>query len=433
MTSRSRIVMLGAAALSLAAVTSLSGQGRPSISALPVSVLSPPDNPITNDKVALGKLLFWDPILSGNKDVACATCHHPGHAYADGRDLSIGVDGTGLGTGRHPVAGSTMPLVRRNSLTILNAAFNGLVSDGPGDPVSAPMFWDMRAQSLEMQALGPMSSLEEMRGAGYGETEILPEIVSRLQANSTYRKLFANVFGGASPVTTQNLGRAIAAFERRLVTPNSAFDRYMRGDRSAMSAEQVDGMRRFERIGCVNCHNGPMLSDYKMHVLGVADNTKLGESDSSVANTYAFRTPSLRNVALTAPYMHNGTLATLDEVMRFYDDRGFRGGRGRGGQGGPRGAFAIAPTAVQAASPSPPPPPPPLPPQNGRGGGRGRGVPRNPNVRPDQIDPLFRRLGPLGRDRRELTAFLGALTDESFDKSIPKSVPSGLKVGGNIK
>src|SRR5882672_6711915 len=115
--------------------------------ALPVAAKAPADNPGTADKIALGRLLFWDPILSGRQDVACATCHHPRFGYAENRDISIGVNGIGLGASRHFESGSAIPFVRRNSQTILNTAFNGISDGGAYNPASAPMFWDLRVQS----------------------------------------------------------------------------------------------------------------------------------------------------------------------------------------------------------------------------------------------------------------------------------------------
>src|SRR5262245_16487056 len=129
---------------------------RPTISALPQSVDAPPDNPLTKEKIALGKLLFWDPILSGNKDVACATCHHPSKAYAEDRDLSIGVNGAGFGRNRKFQAPNAIPFVKRNSPTMVNVGFNGINQAGAYSPANAPMFWDMRVKSLERQALEPI-------------------------------------------------------------------------------------------------------------------------------------------------------------------------------------------------------------------------------------------------------------------------------------
>jgi cytochrome c peroxidase len=208
--------------------------------------------------------------------------------------------------------------------------------------------------------------------------------------------LFARAFGDTNPVTPDNLGRALAAFERTLVAPNAPFDRYMRGDREAMTAEQVQGMERFESTGCVNCHSGPMFSDFALHVLGVPDNRQVSESDSGAGSAYAFRTPSLRNASLTGPYMHNGVFTSLGEVLNFYR-RISRGG--------------------------------------GRGGGRNRGGfgqrSLNPNGAPAGLDPLLRQLN-MRRGQREIIAFLEALEDPGFDKTIPARVPSGLQVGGRL-
>ena len=125
------------------------------------------------------------------------------------------------------------------------------------------------------------------------------------------------------------------------MTTNTPFDRYMRGDSTAMTPLQIRGMERFSRIGCANCHLGPMFSDYKLHVLGVPDNPKLPASDAGVESRYQFRTPSLRNLKYTAPYMHSGMIPTLDDVIEFYDD--VNGGR-RGGQGGREIRRSRAPT-----------------------------------------------------------------------------------------
>lgn len=361
-----------------------------SLSALPLAAADPADNPTTPEKVELGRLLFWDPILSGNRDVACSTCHHPDFGYAENIDISIGVDGVGLGRARRFAPATTIPFVQRNSQTILNTAFNGIDAEGHQDSVTAPMFWDLRASGLEEQAILPIMTLEEMRGHGYSEQEIVPEVVRRLESIAEYRELFAAAFGGVEPVNDENLGKALAAFQRTLIANNSPFDRYMRGDTSAMTQLQRRGMREFERVGCVNCHSGPMFSDFKLHVLGVGDNAKRSDPDVGFEGTNAFRTPSLRNLAYTAPYMHSGILTDLDDVLDFYDRGGRRRGRGRG---------------------------------NGS---------VNVNVDRDELDPLFRRLGDVDDSEREIIAFLGALNDDDFDRRVPDSVPSGLNPGGRI-
>jgi cytochrome c peroxidase len=244
------------------------------------------------------------------------------------------------------------------------------------------MFWDLRAVSLEAQALEPIKSFEEMRGDAYTEAEALPAVTARLAGVAEYRTLFNRAFGGSRPVTAENVGKALAAFERTLTANKAPFDRYMRGDLTAMTIEQVRGMEQFNRVGCANCHTGPMFSDFKAHVLGVPDNAKLSSSDAGIASSYAFRTPTLRNLRSTAPYMHNGTFQTLQEVLGFY-----RTGRRR---------------------------------------------PLNPNVQRDRLDPLLAQVN-VGRSRFDILEFLNALNDDGFDKQIPSRVPSGLRPGGNIQ
>lgn len=378
------------AALVLSIGSNTSAQAR--LAALPQEPPVPADNPSTPERVALGRLLFWDPILSGEKDVACATCHHPDFGYSDGLDLSIGANGAGVGPARAFLPNHLPRLVKRNSQTVLNVAFNGLTSSGGAVPAVAPMFWDLRVQSLEAQALEPLKAQEEMRGDGFPAHLAVREVVVRLNAIPEYRRLFTRAFGGTSAATDQNLGRALAAFQRTLVAANTPFDRYMRGDTSAMSPAQVSGMDAFQAVGCINCHSGPMFSDFKTHVLAVPDNPKLPDPDSGVDNTYAFRTPSLRNLGATAPYMHNGVFARLDDVVGFY--RRIATGGGRRGGGGPRGF--------------------------------------NPAVSRDQIDPLARQLN-MRRGAGDIIAFLRALDDPSFDRTVPQRVPSGLPVGGRLR
>ena len=176
---------------------SLRAQPATPFAPLPRHVESPPDNPSTPAKVALGRLLFWDPILSGAQDIACATCHHPIHGYADGRDLPIGTGGTGMGPARiYP--GGINPLVKRNSPTILNVAFNGIDTAGHVSPADAPMFWDSRTRGLEAQALVPIESLEEMRGGAGPEGQGVAGAVSRVRSVRRYRELFREAFGGAT-------------------------------------------------------------------------------------------------------------------------------------------------------------------------------------------------------------------------------------------
>jgi len=371
------------------------GDEPPPLAALPLEVPAPPDNPTTAAKVALGRLLFWDPILSGSRDIACGTCHHPNFGYADGRDLPIGTGGKGMGPARS-FPGGANPLVKRNSQTILNTAFNGIDGHGRVDPAHAPMFWDSRAQGLEAQALIPIDSLEEMRGTrGPVDGEGVAAAVARVAGVARYRDLFTRAFGGPETVTAANLARAIAAYERTLVTLDTPFDRYMRGDRSALTEVEARGMRAFVNHGCTLCHNGPMLSDYKLHVLGVSDNSKLGDYDPGAEHRYAFRTPTLRNLAYTAPYMHSGLIADVGSAVGFYKSVG---------GGAPLLMHFDAPRTIN-----------------------GHLVLGSPVGR-DALDQLLREV-TVNSELDDIVAFLGTLNG-TFDRTVPSRVPSGLRPGG---
>ncbi|GAB3918425.1 cytochrome-c peroxidase [Larkinella terrae] len=354
------------------------------LGALPASAIDPPDNPTSAKKVELGRFLFYDPILSGNRDVACGTCHQPEFNYAEFLETSIGVNGSGRDSKRQFLTPNTIPFVKRNSQSVLNAAFNGLTNHGPYNPVLAPMFWDSRAKGLEEQALMPIKTLEEMRGHAFSEETIIDEIIARIQKIPEYQTRFAEAFTGEpNPVHAKNLARALAAYERTLIATNTRFDQYMRGDSNALSVSEKDGMNLFLRTGCAKCHNGPMLSDFKLHTLGVPDTQNRKESDTGVNNTYAFRTPSLRNLRYTAPYMHSGKFTTLDQVMFFYED--LAGGK------------------IE-----------------------------NPHVTASQIDTLATQMNLKFRDISGIVEFLNTLNDDGFDKTVPNRVPSGLKVSGNL-
>lgn len=181
-------------------------------------------------------------------------------------------------------------------------------------------------------------------------------------------------------MSARNLGKALAAYERTPLANHAPFDRYRRGDKAAINEAQKRGMVLFVQNGGNDCHNGPMFSDDKPHVLGVDDNAKLTASDAGQANTYAFRTPSLRNLTRTAPYMHNGRHQSLSAVLSFYN---------------------------QIKD----------------------GVQLNPKVPLSRLDSLLHPRVTLNRD---LIGFMNALSDPDFDKTVPGSVPSGLKVGGNL-
>jgi cytochrome c peroxidase len=358
--------------------------------------------PSSNARVELGRLLFWDPILSGDKDTACATCHHPQLAYADGRDLSIGTGSVGLGPRRVDMSNGRIPGVRRNAPTILNTAFNGVDDrrsrrerDGTVmsvDPARAPMFWDRRTRGLEAQALEPIKALEELRGTAYPEEAAVGTVVRRLQNIPEYVRLFREAFGTDTSIDASQLGQAIAAFERTLVAIDSPFDRFRAGDVSALTAQQRRGLETFDRIGCDRCHDGPMFSDFDLHAEGVREHATLVQPDTG-GGRFRFRTPSLRNVALTAPYMHNGTLATLQDVLRFYDN------------GRSENPNVSNDTARRA---------------------RGEADRRTP-----RLDRDFRRVDDMSENEmKDIIAFLESLTDSNFDKTIPTRVPSGLSPGG---
>jgi len=354
------------------------------VGALPKTVKHPIDNPTSAAKIKLGKFLFYDPILSGDKDIACVSCHHPNNGYSEFRDLSIGVNGQGLGSKRFFKQPNDIPFLKRNSQTLLNTAFNGIALQNQYNPTDAPMFWDIRSKSLENQALEPIKTFEEMRGHHFSESEILDVVITRLKNIPDYQTLFAAAFAENDPINAQNLGKAIAAFERTLLTNNSRFDQYMRGDENALSLSEKDGFELFKKVGCANCHNGPMFSDFQPHVLGIPPNDKVPVLDKGFEETFAFRTPTLRNLRFTAPYMHNGSLPNLQRVLEFYEDISF-------------------------------------------------GKTRNPNVSKDQFDPLVKELNLSVREMSPIISFLNSLNDNSFDKTVPDSVPSGLPIGGNIQ
>ena len=357
------------------------------------------NNPTTStvSLVELGRTLFWDPILSGEKDIACASCHHPAFGYADGRALPIGVGGQGLGPSRIDAVNDDIGLVTRNSPTILNTNFNGMDIDGNFNPATAPMFWDNRERSLETQALGPLLSFEEMRGHAFDDAVALDSIIARIQSINEYNNIFTGAFGNNNAITAQNIGVAIAAFERTITATNSPFDQFQAGDQNALSQAAQRGMARFNQVGCDDCHSGPMFSDFELHVVGVPDHALLETSDSGADGTYAFRTPTLRNLPQTGPYFHNGVGGDLQETIRFYI------------------------TARNFAR------------NNNGGGGGGGNLNVNPNVDRNQIDDDIRNLGNFNNnDVQDIVSFIQALNDTDFDREIPTSVPSGLNPGGNI-
>jgi len=253
------------------------------IEPLPAIPPIPADNTMTPEKVELGKMLFFDPLLSGSKWISCATCHNPAMGFTDRLPRALG---HGMSEGP------------RNTPTVLNAAF------------IKPQFWDGRAATLEEQALGPIQADVEMKHSLEGAVEDINKMPE-------YVEMFRKVFGGDKPVTPENIAKAIAAFERTVITPDSPLDRYLEGDVQALSPEAARGFQLFQDKGCIACHNGPALTDGGFHIIKVPGSVDLGRYNvtKEESDKYSFRTPTLRNVALTWPYMNNGSVATLREAV----------------------------------------------------------------------------------------------------------------------
>jgi cytochrome c peroxidase len=280
--------------------------------ALPLAAPAPADNPTTPEKIVLGKRLFFDPNLSLTRDVACASCHDVvGGTGVDSRRTSKGIRGQMGG---------------RNAPTVWNAAFQ------------AVLFWDGRSPSLEDQAKGPPLNPIEM-GMPSGEA-----VAQRVRENKSYREDFDRAFGKGTPITFDRIAQAIAAYERTLITPDAPYDRFVRGDRAALTPAQLRGMALFQTTGCVVCHSGANFSGASFVDLvagdlpsGIAnDNGRLRMfpgNDTTYVQRYnltadkgaagpgsdrgIWRIPSLRNVALTGPYLHNGSVDKLEEVVRI--------------------------------------------------------------------------------------------------------------------
>lgn len=254
----------------------------------------PADNTLTPARIELGKALFFDPRLSGSQWISCASCHNPGLGWGDGLPTAIG-DGM-----------KTLP---RATPTVLNVAFNQV------------QMWDGRARTLEEQALGPIVADGEMR-------QSMPILLARLSTIQGYVALFERAYPGEG-INEKTLGKAIASFERTVISRDAPFDRWIQGDKNAMSAAAKRGFALFEgKADCVACHQGFNFVDDGFHNIGVkpipGQPEDLGRYTQRKVNVLkgAFKTPTLRDVALTAPYMHNGIYKTLDEVVDHYDRGG---------------------------------------------------------------------------------------------------------------
>ncbi len=268
--------------------------------ALPDVAPAPADNPTTDAKVILGKMLFMDPRFSSTGTVSCNSCHNVMEGGDDSRTFSMGVHGKTGG---------------RNAPTVWNSAFHSV------------QFWDGRADLLEDQAKGPVTNPVEM---GVPEIE---QAMDKVRAIPGYKPYFEKAFGKDS-MTVVNAAKAVASFERTLITPNSPYDQYVKGDKKAMSAQQVRGMQTFASTGCASCHsgaafNGPMMEfgqGFYSKFPTFADNAYNRKYDLSAdkgresatgktADAHMYRVPTLRNITDTAPYFHNGSVNDLSEAV----------------------------------------------------------------------------------------------------------------------
>lgn len=257
----------------------------------PAVIVAPPGNEFTPGRTELGRRLFFDPVLSLDRTVSCASCHQPEHGFADPRRFSLGVGGK---------------RTKRNSPTLFNRGHASL------------QFWDGRAASLEEQALMPLENPDEMALA-------IPEALERLRRDESYRGAFELAYGELSRET---LAKAIAQFVRRLQKGDSPIDRFRVGGVKGLSKEERTGMWLFEsRGGCWKCHSGPNFSDEAFHSTGVGAEDGQPEPGRMAITGDAtdrgrFKTATLRALEFTAPYMHDGSLATLDQVVDFYAEGG---------------------------------------------------------------------------------------------------------------
>ncbi|MFV8818616.1 cytochrome-c peroxidase [Haliea sp. E17] len=303
----------------------------------------------TPQQIDLGRYLFFDPLLSADHSLSCASCHQPQLGFADGRARSAGVGGE---------------LLERSAPSLWNVAFQ------------RRLFWDARADSLEAQMQGPLYDPREMATTP-------ASLLEALRASAAYRALFATAFPGTDTIVLASVYTALAAFESSLISLNSRYDLYAHGAAGALSDREKEGLNVFRSFvaRCAECHTPPLFSNQQLAVIGVpeADGAPLdpgaqrATGDASLRG--AFRVPSLRNVALTAPYMHAGNFATLRAAVAFYN------------------------------------------------GGRGHAVPAG-----EQLNIHWHIWNPRLSDEEvdRLVDFLGALSDQSFMPQVPAQLPSGL-------
>lgn len=253
----------------------------------PEGIPYPKDNRYTRARAELGKVLFFDPRLSATGQIACASCHRPQFSWTDSVATSVGVPG--------------MPLKRR-SPTVLNLAW------------AEVLFWDGRASTLEEQAVGPIQADAEMNMP-------IERLVGNIQAVPAYVKLFSQAYPG-EPISAETIGKAIATFERTLVSGIAPFDEWILGDETAISASAKTGFDLFNtKARCVKCHSGWNFTDDSFHDLGFeTEDRGRGKLLPQIeAAQFAFKTPTLRNIAQRAPYFHDGSFRSLEDVVEHYD------------------------------------------------------------------------------------------------------------------
>lgn len=261
---------------------------------LPGVAPAPVENPLTQAKIDLGKQLFFDKNLSADRSLSCASCHELEiHAGGDGARVSTGIMGQ---------KGD------RNAPTVWNAAFQ------------KRLFWDGRARSLEQQAVQPFLNPIEMGMNSEAEIE------ARVKEQPSYTALFAKAFDGNTEITIDKIAKAVASYERTLITNDSPYDEFVRGDKTALTSKQLSGMALFEEAGCIHCHFGPNFSAASVFNSGLELRAFPANPDQIDSNysftvdgegTSVWRVPSLRNVALTGPWLHNGQVDDLNEVVRI--------------------------------------------------------------------------------------------------------------------
>lgn len=252
------------------------------------SIPIPEDNPMSTEVLELGQMLFFDPRLSGNNDLSCASCHEPSKGYGDGRATFEMTNGE---------AGA------RNSPTIINAGYY------------TTYFWDGRANSLEEQALGPIQNPNEMN-------QDIDELIQELNSINGYSERFRQAFPDG--LTIQNLAKAIAAFERQIVVNNTPYDQFLNGDTNALTDRELRGLELFSgKAMCSTCHNGPNLSDNNFYNVGLESKDEgLYALTKKAGDMGKFRTSGLYGITHTAPYMHDGSLKTLEDVIDYYNEGG---------------------------------------------------------------------------------------------------------------